>query len=69
MPKTFKCIFTGRLLGAIGKFSTFVEYVKADNKEAALRQLYNKYDHIQQPQINAWKQDPVNYGAGRPSGM
>lgn len=64
--KTFKVIFTGRSAGAVEKNSTFVEYVKAENKDAALRQIYEKYRDVKQVQIEAWKQDRANYGAGRP---
>ena len=71
MAKTFKVIFIGRLIGTgpLAECATFLEYVKAKNKEAAMRQIYSKYEHVSKPQIKAWKQDPDNYGAGRPSGM
>lgn len=44
--QTFYFSFDGRLLGAIGKTYFISTKVRAENKEKAINELYNKYEHI-----------------------
>jgi hypothetical protein len=44
--QTFYFSFNGRLLGAIGKTHFVTTKVIAENKEKAIIELYNKYEHI-----------------------
>lgn len=53
--KTFKISFTGRKLGAIGKFYSFAEKVQAENEEAAILKLYDNYEHLSIKTINGKK--------------
>lgn len=46
--KTFKLSFIGRKKGAIGVFFKIREKVIAENLEAAILKLYDKYEHITQ---------------------
>lgn len=60
MIKTFRVLFSGRLIGATGRISTFMEYVKAENKDAALRQICGKYQDVQRPQVTVYKPDTTS---------
>ena len=42
----FNIIFQGRKVGAIGAFSTFFEVVIAKDENAAIKKLYENYEHI-----------------------
>lgn len=44
--QTFYFSFDGRLLGAIGKTYFISTKVRAEDKEKAINELYNKYEHI-----------------------
>jgi hypothetical protein len=44
--KTYKVIFTGRKIGAIGKAAKFTKIVKAETEEAATLLLYDSFEHI-----------------------
>jgi hypothetical protein len=44
--QTFYFSFDGRQLGAIGKTHFVSTKVRAENKEKAIIELYNKYEHI-----------------------
>lgn len=44
--KKFKVDFRGREIGAIGIHHRFVVKVKAQDKNAAIFSLYQKYEHI-----------------------
>lgn len=44
--KKFRCSFTGRLTGAIGKTYKIKATTEAVNEEEARNQLYNNYEHI-----------------------
>jgi hypothetical protein len=44
--QTFYFSFTGRLLGAIGKTYYISTKVRAEDKEKAINELYNEYEHI-----------------------
>lgn len=49
--KTFEIKFTGRKTGAIGVFAAFAAQVFAENAEAATVQLYDRFEHIHQPEV------------------
>lgn len=49
--KTYSIEFWGKGKGAIGAFQNCTETVQAENEEAALLKLYDKYDHVHGPEV------------------
>lgn len=49
--KTYEIEFYGRLKGAIGIFYTITDTVQAENEEAAILALYDKYENVHRPKI------------------
>lgn len=49
--KTYRITFKGVLKGALGIPTKCSEKVKAENAEAAKLSLYDKYDHVYNPQF------------------
>lgn len=45
-PMTYKIVFNGRKLGAIGIFQDFKTTVKAFTREQASNKLYDNFEHI-----------------------
>ena len=46
VPLTFRILFYGKLLGAIGKLQLFRRVVTAPSQEIALLSLYTTHEHI-----------------------
>ena len=55
MTKCYNIRFTGRKLGAIGKFYQIEARRFATSPEDAVRLLYDEYEHISQPKAKEWQ--------------
>ena len=44
--KTYRALFNGRLVGAIGRTEYFDVTAQGENEDDARIRLYDKYDHI-----------------------
>jgi ribosomal protein S27AE len=48
---SYQATFTGRVKGAIGSFQKLVAVTSGETPEAAILALYERYDHISNPQL------------------
>lgn len=62
MVKTFRVTFCGSLRNGPGRPCTFSEYVKAENKSAAIRQIYgnDKYQDVSKAEAHIYKRDTTS---------
>lgn len=55
MTKCYAITFTGRRVGAIGIFEQFHALRFGSSPEDAIKQLYDKFEHIQHPLVKEWQ--------------